>query len=313
MVAASATVCLPVTAEADEAIAARAVQAEAPAADVAAIRAAASAYRDALAKGDAASIQRAWTAGGDIIDGWGNLLSVTDVSAAGDKTRSRVRPEIRVTETRLRFLTPDVAIEDGAVDVTLPGTKTPLEGWFSAIWVRAGGAWKLAGIREAERPAAPGPDMLDDLDWMVGDWKLVTEGEAGKDAAPEMEMTVRWDAGRTFLLRDMRLRSTTGDAEPVALDVHQRVGWDPLVGRVRAWSFASDGSRGEATWFRDGSSWVAKGTVILPDGTQKTTVHIYSFDGQDRCRWRTLQEPLAADDGFPARATWVRQRKGDTR
>jgi hypothetical protein len=286
----------------------RSVQTAPAEADAAAIRAAATAYREALAKGDAAAIRQAWTADGDVVDGWGNLLSVADVSAAGG-AGGGPRPEIRVGETRLRLITADVVIEDGSVDVVLPGSTAPLEGRFSAIWVKQGGAWKLAGIREAERPPAQGGEMLDDLDWMVGAWTLVPEDGAAKDAVPAMRMTARWDAGRMFLVRDIRLESRTAAGEPVTVDVQQRIGWDPLSGRVRSWSFSSDGTRGEATWFRDGNSWISKGTAIQADGTQATTVTIYSYDGRDRCLWRTMQDPFAADDQLPVRATWVRQPK----
>jgi hypothetical protein len=275
---------------------------------MAAIRAAAAAYRAALEKGDADAIHRAWTADGDVVDGWGNLLSAADVMDAG--ADAGPRPTMRVGETRLRLITPDVALEDGSADVVIPGTTAPLEGWFSAIWVKQGGAWKLAGIREAERPPAQGGDTLDDLDWMVGEWTLVPEDGAAKDAVPAMEMMVRWDAGRMFLVRDVRLTAPATDAEPVTVDVQQRIGWDPLVGRIRSWSFATDGTRGEATWFRDGNSWIAKVTTILADGTQSTAVHIHSYDGQDRCQWRTMREPFASDDRTPVRATWVRRPKG---
>ena len=299
---------LPVIAAAEPA-AAHAVQSEPAAADAAAIRVAAAAYRDALAKGDAATLRRIWTADGDVVDGWGNVLSAAEAVAATGGADAE-RPEVRVGETRLRSITPDVVLEDGTVDVVLPGTATPLEGWFSAIWVKQGNEWKMAGIRESERPTTLKGDSLDDLEWMVGDWTLVPDDGAAKDTVPRMEMSVRWDAGHMFLVRDMRLTSPATAAEPVTIDVQQRIGWDPLVGRIRSWSFATDGTRGEATWFRDGTSWITKGTTTLADGTQATTVHISSYDGQDRCVWRTIREPFAADDRMPVRATWVRTPKG---
>jgi hypothetical protein len=125
-----------------------------------------------------------------------------------------------------------------------------------------------------------------------------------------MTMSVRWDAGHMFLVRDVRMTSPATAPEPVTIDVQQRIGWDPLVGRIRSWSFATDGTRSEATWFRDGTSWIAKGTTILADGTQQTTVHISSYDGQDRYVWRTMHDPFASDERMPTRATWVRKPKG---
>ncbi|NDC63564.1 MAG: nuclear transport factor 2 family protein [Planctomycetia bacterium] len=296
-----------------------------PPADVAAIRAAAAAYRAALAKGDAEAMRAIWTADGDIVDGWGNRLLARDTDAldGGPAATAGPRPEFRVNETQLRFITADVVVEDGTVDVVLPGMKAALEGWFSALWVRKGGDWKLAGLRESERPVVADADMVADLDWMVGDWVLAVDGDAGATiagkAAPAAaaEMSVRWDAGRTFLVRDVRVPVAAAADEPAANDstgghvgnvveVHQRIGWDPLVRRVRSWSFASDGSRGEATWFRDGDSWVAAQTAILPSGRQETSVNVYSYDGRDRFVWRVLPEAMDAAGDVPKRATWVR-------
>lgn len=281
-----------------------------PPADVAAIRAASTAYRAALAKGDEAAIRAAWTADGDIVDGWGNRLLANDPAALTGLPSGGPRPEFRFGESRLRFITPDVAVEDGTVDAILPGMETPIEGWFSAVWARKDGAWKLASLREAERPLPADADMLADLGWMVGDWKLLVDAAADAEQpdAPAMEMQVRWDAGRSYLIRDARV-PVAGEAEFV--EVHQRIGWDPLVRRIRSWSFSSDGGRGEATWFRDGDSWVAVQTAVLPTGRQETAVNIYSYDGRDRCVWRMLPDALETDDGRPTKATWVRTSKGN--
>jgi len=280
-------------------------------ADVAAIRAAAKAYREALAAGDAEAVKRVWTADGDIVDGWGNRLRPQDMAAldGGDADRGEPRPEFRISETTLRFLTADVAVEDGTVDVVLPGTKTPIEGWFSALWVRDGAGWKLAGLRESERPVAAEADMLDDLDWLVGDWAVEGGDEEGDEAGAELpaEMSVRWDAGRMFLARDFRMPAVADGGTAGVIEVHERIGWDAAVRRIRSWSFASDGTRAESTWFRDGDSWIEARTVILPDGGQDSAVNIYSYDGRDRCVWRVLPDADDLEAGPPSRATWVRR------
>lgn len=283
-------------------------QAAASSPDLDAVRAASEAYRAALARGDAAAIRQAWKADGDVVDGWGNTLSAADIAAACGERETGAAPVFHVGETTLRMIAADVVVEDGSVDVVLPGRTVPLEGRFSAIWVRDGQTWKLAGVRESERPTASTPDMLEDLDWMVGQWSLVGDGDAGKPAAgtPAMEMSVRWDAARMFLVREARLTPAGDDGSP-AVELQQRIGWDPLTGRIRSWSFSTDGSRGEATWFRDGDSWVVRGTAVLPDGTQTSSVNIYTYDGKDRCVWRTMTEPTESIDDLPMRATWVRK------
>ena len=284
LVAVSTSTTLPLASgqEADTAISA---------ADVTAIRAAATAYRAALAKGDAAAIKAAWTEDGDAVDGWGNLYDSKDTATLSG-TAAGPRPDVRVGETRLRLIARDVVIEDGTVDVVLPGMKSPIEGSFTAIWARRGAGWKLAGLRESERPVSVDGDMLEDLDWMVGD---------EKKAAASMEMTVRWDAGHAFLIREARVAVASGDGGPAdVVEIHQRIGWDPLVKRIRSWSFSSDGSRSEATWVRDGTSWIATQSIVFPAGDQETAVSIYTYDGQNRCVWRTLPEGLELDDGRPS-------------
>lgn len=297
------------------------------AADRAAIRAAAAAYRTALAKGDAAAVKAAWTADADIVDGRGQRVRPADIAPvdAGPAAASRPRPEVTVGETTIRFLTGDVAVEDGTADIVLPGAQTAIEGWFSALWVRRDGGWKLAGVRESERPVVADASMLADLDWMVGDWTVVVDEpaakgapaaktEGGKAASPAMDMNIRWDEGRAFLVRDVRIAGAgTDDGDADVVHVHQRIGWDPLVKRIRSWSFSSDGSRAEATWFRDGGSWVIVQTAYLPGGQQHSQVSIYTPDGPDRCVWRTMPDALSAADGRPTRATWVRKPKGEGR
>ena len=282
--------------------------------DVAAIRAAAKAYREALVAGDTEAVKRAWTADGDIVDGAGNRLRPQDMAAldGGEADRGEPRPDFHVSETTLRFLTPDVAVEDGTVDVVLPGMKTAIEGWFSALWVRSGDSWKLAGLRESERPVAADADMLEDLDWLVGDWAAEPGGDdeaARADAAAEM--SVRWDAGRMFLVRDFSIPAIADDGTAVMIEVHERIGWDAAVRRIRSWTFSSDGTRAESTWFRDGDSWIESRTGILPDGRQESVVNIYSYDGVDRCVWRVMPGADDLEAGPPSRATWVR-RTGDS-
>jgi hypothetical protein len=154
--------------------------------------------------------------------------------------------------------------------------------------------------------------MLDDLDWMVGSWVLVPDDEAAAKRAGTMRMTVRWDDGRAFLIREATLTPPEESGEPV-VSLQQMIGWDPLVERIRSWSFSSDGSRAEATWFQEGGSWVVRGTAVLPDGTQTSSVNIYTFDGTDRCAWRIVPPALTGDDGGPTRATWVRQAGSNVR
>ena len=280
--------------------------------DKEAIRAAAQAYQDALGRGDAQALAALWTPDGDIVDDNGRVLAGrTTVSLAPPSTQpaAAVRPDVAVRETAIRFLTDDVAIEDGTVEVRIPGGAA-LEGRFSATWVRHEGGWKLAALREARGNEPNGAERLADLDWMVGDWSVVDEGAAAPDAAakPTIELAVRWNAGRTFLLCDMKI-TPPGAKEP-AVHVTQRIGWDPLTRSLHSWVFSSDGGHGEATWIRDGGSWVARTAAVLPDGSQTSALNIYTYDGKDRCTWRSLPTHVGGEHMPQVNMTLVRKPQG---
>ena len=179
--------------------------------------------------------------------------------------------------------------------------------WFFCVGL--GVLWVTLAIagRLVAQDAVPegGGDEVEALEWMVGEWVLQPEDDAETKQSGTMAMSVRWDEGRAFLIREATLTPPPESGEPV-VTLQQRIGWDPLVDRIRSWSFSTDGSRGEATWFHEGGSWVVRGTAVLPDGTQTSSVNIYTFDGKDRCTWRVVRPPLATDDSPPTRATWVR-------
>jgi uncharacterized protein (TIGR02246 family) len=286
--------------------------------DKAAILAAAQAYREALSQGDGAKLASFWTADGDIVDEQGNALAGRKSAAEVTKPAAgTVRPDMQIRETSLRFLTDDVAIEDGTVEVGLPGLSQPVRGRFCATWVRRDDGWKLAALREDRLDAPAGVETLQDLDWMVGEWTVV-EDRGGRTVAagekPAMEITVRWNANRTFLLRDMKIPAASAEeaSQTGGLSVTQRIGWDPLSRKIRSWVFSSDGGHGEAVWSRDGDAWVARTAAVLPDGTQTASLNIYSFDGKDRCIWRSLPTHVGGEHAPAFTMVMTRKPKGKT-
>ena len=278
--------------------------------DVDSIRAAAAAYKAALDRGDGPALAGFWTADGDIIDDDGRVLNGRETVGRIVKPTDGSPPlEFKIAETNLRFVTADVAIEDGTVEIVLPGAGTGLKGRFSATWTRQEGGWKLAGLRESRIDQGQ-PLTLPDLDWMVGDWIVVDETGAGRSDRPTIEMKVRWNPTRTFLLRDMTIAPAGGGPEAsdmLAMHVTQRIGWDPLSKQIHSWVFSSDGGHGEAVWSRDGRSWVARATSVLPDGTQTSSLNIYTYDGKDRCTWRSIPTHVGSEHAHVVNLTLVRK------
>jgi uncharacterized protein (TIGR02246 family) len=282
------------------------------AADQQAIRESSRRYKEALDRGDGKALAAIWMADGDIVDAVGNVLKGRDtvevLEPPAADTPANAKPEFTIKDTGLRFLSPDVAIEDGAVEVVPADGAATLHGSFSAVWVRHEGSWKLGALREARGEPASGSETLADLAWMVGDWTVVDDAVGGKPASgkPTIEMRVRWNPTRTFLLRDMTI-TPPGAAADAAIQITQRIGWDPLSKGIRSWVFSSDGGHGEADWTRDDGSWVARTTAVLPDGSQTSSLNIYRYDGKGRCVWRSLPTHVGGEHMPQVNMTLVRK------
>jgi len=281
--------------------------------DEQAIRNASRDYKQALERGDAKALAALWTQDGDIVDDAGRVLVGRDAVVALEPladAKDSARPAIRIHDTRVRFVADDVAIEDGTVEVVPPGGVAPLHGQFSATWVKREGRWKLAAVREARIDAPSGRGTLADLDWMVGDWVAIDEHAADPAATahpPVIRVSARWNPTKTFLLRETTITppGAAADAAP-PLQITQRIGWDPLSRSIRSWVFSSDGGHGEATWSRDDGSWVARTSAVLPDGTQTSSLNIYTYDGKDRCTWRSIPTHVGAEHTPHINMTLVR-------
>jgi len=281
-------------------------------ADEALIRAAADAYLAALERGDGKACAALWTPDGDIVDDLGEVLPGRDTaSLAAPAPAGAQRPEVRISDTRIRFLTGDVAIEDGTIEIGPAGAA--LAGRFSATWVRHDGAWKLSALREARAADPPGPAQLEQLAWMVGDWEIERKAPPAAAplapdaaAAPALRLSVKWNQTKTFLERDLTMGPAAGASGPT-MTISQRIGWEPLSRSIRSWAFGSDGSHAEGTWHRDGGSWIAHVTTVRPDGSQVGSINIYTYDGKDRCVWRSIPTHVGADHAQPMSATLVRK------
>ena len=126
-----------------------------------------------------------------------------------------------------------------------------------AVRTKQGDRWPLASYREFSDDPLPTPtEMLASLDWIVGDW--IDESPEGKT-----QISYRWTEDGNFLIGEYNL-SVGG--QPASKSV-QRIGWDPVEGTLRSWTFDSDGGFSEGEWLGTDDGWVVKSEATLPDGT----------------------------------------------
>ncbi len=252
-----------------------------------AIRAAAKEYLGALARGDAKRLAEYWTSDGDFVDALGQTHPASELIAeASQPLGADQRPEVKLVDNGIRFLTADVAIEDGTSEVSHAGGRSPSRGRFSAVWVKKEGRWRLASLRESRIDPVARPAVLADLAWMLGEWSAESEETT-------LEVSARWNATETFLLRDLKVMR----GGQIAFQASQRIGWDPVAHTIKSWIFDSDGGYGEATWTRDGDSWEIQSSGVLPDGRQTSATNLIEYNGKSGFSWKTVAATIGGQPG----------------
>jgi uncharacterized protein (TIGR02246 family) len=249
----------------------------------------AEAFAAAFNKGDAAALAAFWATDADYVDQAGHSLKGRK---AIEETYRKLfaankGAKLLILIESARFVTPDVAIEDGRTEV-LPGDGgPPRSAHYTAVHVKQEGKWLLSSVRETVAPPPSHHEHLQELEWLVGHWTdhadkgAAAQGEAGR-------ASFAWADNRNFLVASM---TTTLKDVPVAAQT-QWIAWDPSAKRIRSWSFHSGGGFGEATWTRDGDRWLIKTTAILRDGKKLEASNIVTRVDADHLTWQSTRRTL---------------------
>lgn len=171
----------------------------------------------------------------------------------------------------IRRLGDQVAVEEGTRFLSV-GDAGFAQVRYIATLVKQDGKWKLASIREFNDQPAPTPgDRLEPLAWLVGDW--VSE-------SPDLAVRISyaWDEDKNYLIGKF-LATRQGE---VVLKTEQRIGWDPLAGKVRSWLFDSDGGFGGGLWTPTEEGWVVKSQSTDPEGSVGFASVLFQMLDQDR-------------------------------
>lgn len=258
--------------------------------DEAAIRNQNHAYAAALTAGDLDAVMAFWAPDGDYIDEAGKVTSGKDNIAALFK---KILPELKGSKItgkvqKLKFFSPTICFEDGATEVTSP-TGTKESDRFAAVWTKTGDKWLLSSVRDLPAETTDLPSLaaaqLKELEWLVGEW---VDDEPKKDVT----MTCKWDLNKAFLLMHYLVKREGRDD----LEVTVRVGWDGASGKIRSWTFDSQGGFSEGFWLRDGKRWLVGSSGVLPDGGVGGSTLIYEFKDQNSFVWRATEREV---DGQP--------------
>jgi uncharacterized protein (TIGR02246 family) len=250
----------------------------------------AEAFVDAFHKADAKALAAFWTPDGDHTDQAGRQLKGRTAIEAAFKEMFSANKGLKllVVSEALRFVTPDVAIEDGVTEVIPTDGGPPTRARFTIVHVKLNGSWQLSSVRNSPYVPPSSAEHLGALGWAIGNW-------AGAREKGEVEqLSLAWTESQNFITGSF---STT--AQNVSLgSAKVWVGWDPLSKRVRSWTFDDTGAFGEGSWTADGKKWVVKTTSVLPDGKKASATLIIAPVDADTI---TLQarDRSAGDERLP--------------
>ncbi|TWT97737.1 SnoaL-like domain protein [Botrimarina colliarenosi] len=246
------------------------------------------AYLDAFNAGEADQVAKFWSSDAVCVDeGTGERTEGQAAITEGFKTFFAGAADARLTGgvSEVRLVRPDVAIAEGVVTLFVPGAE-PTPSSFTAVLVKESGDWLIESSRERDLPSAATPaDALEELAWLVGDWRDDTEGV-------DVQTTVRWSANQAFLLRSFQADYGEGES----FGGTQVIGWDPRSKQYRTWTFNSDGSFGEGAVSRNGDAWLIKMTHVGSDGSVSAGTQVLTQVGADTMRVEKIGQTV---DGVP--------------
>jgi len=244
----------------------------------------AEAFAEAFQKGDAKALAAFWTLDGDYTDQTGRHMKgrLAIEKAFKEMFSENKGLKLRINIDALRFVTPDVAIEDGTTEVIPPDGGPPSRARYTIVHSKIDGEWMLSSVRDAPFAPPTNYDRLEQLEWAIGDW--VDEVDKGEVA----RVSFTWADNQNFIVSTF---ATTFKNISIAGGT-QWIGWDPLAKNIRSWTFDAHGGFGEGTWTRDGNKWIIKSHTILQDGKKVAATNIVTRVDANAITWQANNRTL---------------------
>jgi uncharacterized protein (TIGR02246 family) len=239
----------------------------------------AEAFVEAFHKGDAKAVASFWTKDGDYTDQTGRTFKGRD---AIEKSFTEFFAEnkglkLRIDITGVKFVTPEVAIEDGTTSVIPPDGAPPSRARYTIVHVKKDGKWLLSSVRDAPFAPPTNQEHFRGLEWALGDWA------ADSDKGETARVSFAYTDSQNFIISDF----TTTFKNLAIGGGTQWIGWDPSTKGIRSWTFESNGGFGEGTWTPDGNKWVVKATGVLRDGKTLAATQVLTRVDDDTMTWES--------------------------
>jgi uncharacterized protein (TIGR02246 family) len=223
-------------------------------------------FIEAFGKGDAKALATLWTPDGDYADLSGRNFKGRAAVQKGFEEffADRKGLKLQIESHSLRFITPDVAIEDGVTEVISPDGTPPTRVRFTTIHTKKDNQWLISSVRDAPFTPPGNYENLKVLEWAIGDWT------AENDKGEAEHLSLSWTDNQNFIIGSF---SASVKGVSVGSATHW-IGWDPQTKRVRSWIFDATGGFGEGAWTKEGDKWVVKTTSVHQDGKKAASTFV---------------------------------------
>lgn len=199
-----------------------------------------------------------------------------------DLFAARKGATISIQKGLLKFLSPDVALEEGRTTLKLdPASPAADILKYRLLYVKKDGKWLYSSVREEHDVMVSPHQRLQELAWLLGDW-------IDESADSTVHATCRWSEDQNFLLRHFVVHL---QGKPV-MKVEERIGWDPMTRQFKSWIFDSEGGHAEALWGRRGDGWIISSKGALHDGRVVLATHMLARQGSHAIRWTSLERTV---------------------
>lgn len=253
-----------------------------------AVRQGAVAYAKAYNAHDARALAALFALKAEFVDEDGNTIrgreaiekSFTDMFKEKPKTR------IEIQVNSVRMLTPNIAVEEGAVRTTEAPDAAPSVSTYLAVNLKVDGKWLVGSVKDypAGSSELSAHDHLMQLAFLVGDWV---------DESPDatVKTSCKWADSGNFLLQQFQIHAQG----KIALNGTMRIGWDASAKQFRSWVFDSQGGFSEGKWVRDGDEWIVKTEGVNAGGAVISATGVYRQMDNDTITWRQHDRVVAGE------------------
>ncbi len=209
--------------------------------------------------GDAAALGAMFLETGELVDEQGAVHGGRDAIVELFKGFFTKFPQaiLEMQPTSVRRVGDALLVEEGERRITASAGAAVAQMHYVTVRSKQGDRWPIASYHEFADDPLPTPrEILQAASWLVGDW--LDESPEGRTA-----ISFRWSDDGNFLLGDYEITAADGTASRST----QRIGWDPVTGQLRSWTFDSDGGFSVGEWDAVDEGWVVKSEATMPDGT----------------------------------------------